>query len=145
MWFEGRSENKILAWRNYRSQLVNWPQDIENVAKAWSRAPLVSYNIDFHNINSWPPIWEIIGQGIYCSFSVSLGMLYTLYFSTYPDKNNLELRGFRLKQDHVDLNLLFCEQGKYVLNYNIGSVVNSSAVPTSAELIYSYKLQNILN
>ena len=74
---------------------------------------------------------------MYCDISLALGMFYTLYYSSYPHKNRLQLQGIRLQKNHKDINLVICEGGLYVLNYDIGKVVNILAIPQDGIVNYN--------
>lgn len=143
MWFNGTTESKILSWRDFRNSLHNWPDDLSKVANAWLKAPRVNHYLCSNNTADWPDAWELITNNTYCELAVSLGMFYTLYYSDYPQKDSLKLVGFRLKKSHADYNLLLCEQGKYVLNYSIGAIVNIQCIPTEAEIIYTITAQQL--
>ena len=143
LWFNGKPEYRILNWRETRNKLKDWPSDLDTIAQLWAKAPLYNQYLDSENVDLWPDPWQLISQGRYCNFAVSLGMLYTIFYTDYPYKDSMVLQGFRLKNDHNDINLLVCEQGKYVLNYNIGSVVNIQAVADTATPIYSISIHNI--
>ena len=122
--FSGRSEQKILNWREFRSSLITWPDDIERVAKAWTHAPLSSNYLVFDNPRKWPDAWSLINDGIFCDISVALGMFYTLYYSSYPHKDTMKIEHYHLPHKHQTLNLVSLEQGKYMLNYQLGRSVN---------------------
>lgn len=143
MWFNEKSESKILKWREFRNSLLNWPSDLSRVADAWKQAPLTNHYLCSNNLEIWPTAWELITNGKYCDLGIALGMFYTLYYSSYPNKNNLVLQGFRLKKSHTEYNLLLCEDGKYVLNYSVGDVVNIQSVPAEAELTYTITVNEL--
>lgn len=143
MWFNGKSEIKILNWREYRNNLCDWPNDIEAVAKVWATAPIINRYLCSNNIALWPDAWELISSSKYCDIGIALGMFYTLYYSSYPNKNTLELQGFRLKKSHAEYNLLLCEEGKYVLNYSVGQVVNIQSIPADAEHTYTITVNEL--
>jgi hypothetical protein len=143
MWFDGRSETKILNWREFRNNLSNWPDDIALVAEAWKQAPTTNRYLCTDNLDIWPDAWELITNNNYCDIGISLGMLYTLYYSSYPYKDTLKLQGFRLKKSHSEYNLLLCQQGKYTLNYNVGDVVNIQSIPSDAEHTYTITISEL--
>ena len=123
MWFNGRTENRILAWRDFRKTLHAWPGDLEAVATAWAQAPIRNY-LTQDEPEKWPDPWQMIADNVYCDITVALGMFYTLYHSTYPQKDSLRMVGYRLRSAHKEFNLVLCEGEKYVLNYELGRVVN---------------------
>ena len=122
--FSGRPEQKILAWREFRSSLDFWPEDIERVAKSWAQAPLTNNYLAYDNTSKWPDAWTLINDGVYCDISVALGMFYTLYYSSYPFKDTMKIEHYHLPNKHQTLNLVSLENGKYMLNYQLGRSVN---------------------
>ena len=65
MWFDGRTEQRILAWRDFRRKLNDWPADLGTVAINWSRAPTRNY-LTQDERNKWPDPWQMIADNIYC-------------------------------------------------------------------------------
>jgi hypothetical protein len=127
--FTGKPEQRILQWRDLRQSLGTWPQDYATVAQAWTKAPLSNHYLTWQDHGTWPGAWQLINDNIWCDASVALGMFYTIYYSDYPLKHTLELRHYQLREQQRDLNLLCCEDMKYVLNYSYGEVVNTTRMP----------------
>lgn len=122
--FFGKAEQKIISWRDFRSQLKQWPEDIDRVAKHWAAAPFNNNYLTYDNPKNWPDAWTLVGDGVYCNISIALGMFYTLYYSDYPHKDTMQLEYYHLRDRHQILNLVNLEQGKYMLNYDYGRSVN---------------------
>jgi hypothetical protein len=122
MWFDGKREQRILAWRQFRRSLHDWPADLTRVAAVWSKAPLGNYLTQ--DSADFPDPWQLIADRCFCDISVALGMFYTLAYSKYPNRHEMRLRLFNLRNQSKEFNLVECEGGKYVLNYQLGSVVN---------------------
>ena len=142
MWFNGRSEHRILAWREFRRSLDTWPNDLDRVAAVWAKAPLINHLHQDHP-EQWPDPWELISSNIYCDIGVALGMLYTLYYSSYPHRESLRIVGYKLRSSHKEVNLVICEREKYVLNYELGSVVNTPDFFQSESPTYNYTVQEM--
>ena len=141
--FSGKSEQKILAWREFRRELITWPDDIETVAKTWTQAPL-SYNyLAYDNPKNWPDAWTLMGDGIFCDISVALGMFYTLYYSSYDKKDSMRLEHYHLPNEHKTLNLVSLEDGKYMLNYQLGRSVNITTVEHLTLPVYALTAQDL--
>lgn len=144
MLFNGRPEQRILAWREFRKSLNNWPNDLNSVAEAWKLAPQIGHYLTFDKIEDWPDAWQLMSENMFCDVGLALGMFYTLYYSSYPHKNSLQMQGIRLQKNHQDINLVICEGGKYVLNYHYGSVVNILAVPTDGMINYTLSPKELI-
>jgi hypothetical protein len=123
MFFEYKQE-RILNWREFRLQLKNWPESIDTVAQIWSKAPITNNYLVYDDPKHWPDAWQLINDGIFCDISIALGMFYTLYYSSYEEKDKMTIEHYQLPQKHQTLNLVNLEHGKYMLNYHIGRAVN---------------------
>jgi hypothetical protein len=141
--FTGRSEENILAWRDFRNQLTTWPGDIETVAKAWALAPLSKSYLAFDDTLKWPDAWSLVSGGIYCDISVALGMFYTLYYSSYEHKSTMQIRHYHIRSQHQTLNLVSLEDGKYMLNYHQGRSVNILELEPLPAPVYTVTAQEL--
>lgn len=144
MWFNGRTEDRILEWRKFRKTLINWPSDLDMVAKTWAKAPIRNYLTQDHP-EQWPKPWDLISDNSYCDIAVALGMFYTLYHSSYPHKETLRLVGYKLRSEHKEFNLVLCEEEKYVLNYELGGVVNIPDVSQLGTVTYNYTAADLID
>ena len=126
--FYSRGEQKILEWREFRSELKIWPDSIDTVAKKWALAPISKGYLTYENTSAWPDAWTLINEGIYCDISIALGMFYTLYYSSYNSKDTMQIEHYHIPSRHQTLNLVSLEQGKYMLNYHKGQSVNIHAI-----------------
>lgn len=122
--FSGRSEAKLLSWREFRSNLNSWPDDIDTVTKMWAQAPIAHNYLTYENTNKWPDAWTLVSDSVFCDISIALGMFYTLYYSSYDKKDTMRIEHYRLLDKHQTLNLVSLEDGKYMLNYHVGRPVN---------------------
>jgi hypothetical protein len=142
MWFNEPPDRRIVSWRNWRNSLAELNADtaVEQVCKDWSRVPTVLHYLSPDQTDNWPNPWELIHNNIYCDLAVSLGMCYTFCLLGFID---VELRIYRT--DTGWSNLSFVNQGKYVLNYHYGQVVNSQCVSKDQmKLAYSYSKFDLL-
>ena len=122
--FSGRGENKLLSWREFRNGLEAWPEDIDSVVKKWAQAPISSNYLTYESSKKWPDAWTLISDSVYCDISIALGMFYTLYYSSYDEKDTMQIEHYQLSEEHRTLNLVSLEGGKYMLNYHVGRPVN---------------------
>ena len=122
--FSGRSEAKLLSWREFRTNLNSWPDDINLVATTWAKAPISHNYLTYENTQKWPDAWTLINDSVFCDISIALGMFYTLYYSSYDKKETMQIEHYQLLEQHQTLNLLSLEGGKYMLNYHVGRPVN---------------------
>jgi hypothetical protein len=139
MWFEQPPDDRIIAWREWRNGLENLSveQALEEVASTWARVPTVLHYLAPDQINEWPNPWQLITDNIYCDLAICLGMYYTLALIEQPKIQDLQLKIYQGPEGWINLSSI--DQGKYVLNYNHGTVVNMSCVEKdNAKLIFSY-------
>ena len=144
MLFNGRSEQRILAWREFRNSLQSWPDDLYRVADAWKTAPQIGNYLTFDRTDNWPDAWQLMNDNMFCDVGLALGMFYTLYYSSYPHKDSMQLKGIRLQKSHKDINLVICEGGLYVLNYDIGKVVNILTIPPDGTVNYTLTAKQLI-
>ena len=141
--FSGRSENKLLAWREFRTNLNSWPDDIDHVAKTWAKAPISTGYLTYEDTNKWPDAWALINDSIFCDISIALGMFYTLYYSSYENKESMQIQHYHILEKHQTLNLLSLEDGKYMLNYHVGRSVNIEQLNLPTAPRYVVTAQNL--
>ena len=144
MWFDGRTEQRIVAWRQFRKDLQQWPDGLDRVAAVWAKAPIRNY-LTQDESEKWPEPWQMIADNCYCDIAVALGMFYTLYYSSYPQKEQMQLIGYKLRSEHKEFNLVLCEGEKYVLNYELGRVVNIPDVSQLGTVTYNYTAQDLID
>lgn len=141
MWFEEAEDHRIVSWRNWRTHLNSLPRDqiLLEVAKTWSHVPTVMHLLAPDQVDSWPNPWQLITDNYYCDIAINLGMFYSLALVESTKFDDLCIKIYRTSDGW--LNLSSVDQGKYVLNYSHGEIVNMSQVEeTSKEkrLLYQY-------
>lgn len=125
MWFAQSPDNRILSWREWRNSLTQLPLDniIEETAQSWAKVPTVLHYLAPDQIEEWPNPWQLITDNVYCDLSIVLGMHYSLALLEHPEITDLKLQVYQTPEGWLNLSLV--NQGKYVLNYHHGKVVNS--------------------
>ncbi len=139
MWFNQPADSRILAWRDWRNQLENLSVDqaVWQTATTWAKVPVVAHYLVPDQPTDWPNPWQLITDDIYCDLAIGLGMFYSLALLNSLQSVDLTLDIYRGPNGWVNLSSV--AQGKYVLNYNHGSVVNSSCInKEQLSLIFSY-------
>ena len=140
-WFNGKPEQRILNWRRYRHHISD--NHLEHVATDWANCPVISNLLQPDDPTDWPDAWTLIGNGSYDDVGRALGMFYTLYYSDYRHRDDMVLKCYMDRKNHQYLNLLFCEQEKYMLNYSLGEVVNTTAIEPTAILLNTLTAKDI--
>lgn len=119
-WF-GDKQSRLLAWREWRQQLVQLPQEqlISMVATWWKFVPMVNKTFDPWRTETWPNPWELIGAGEFCANAQGLGIFYTLSLLGV----DCELV-FAQLMDQKETRLMVLTADKKLLNYVDGEVVD---------------------
>lgn len=128
MWFEQPPGERIRAWRDWRLSLDKLPTDelIQRVAADWAQIPLSIHYLHPEIPEDWPNPWQLVYDNMYCELAVALGICYTFSMINRPEFSDVALEVYDTGNEWLNLSLI--GQGKYVLNYDIGSVVNIEQV-----------------
>jgi len=132
-WITSRTHENILEWRDFRRSVIQ--DHLSVVAVAWQNCRIVEPYLEYDDPRHWPDPWTLISSGLYDDTARALGIFYTLYFTSYPEKSSMVLEVYRDRKKHEYLNLVRCEDGLYTLNYQDGVVVNNLTISPTAELI----------
>lgn len=134
MWNQLPSE-RLRFWHDFRKTISI--KDLEQAAKdtthLWSYAPYVAHYLTTDHIEEWPGPWELVYENYYCDLAKALGIVYTLYLSSH--KPDLEIRVYKDTTTMEQYNLVFVDNGKYVLNYVHDEVVNKTQVSNDLRLV----------
>lgn len=76
--FNSHHSDRIKEWKEYREQLENSNDPLQDVAEYWALAPFVNSYLNPHNTKEWPDPWKLILDGKYDNLAIVLGMLYTI-------------------------------------------------------------------
>ena len=139
--FQLKPEDRLRSWREFRKTLDSLPIEdaIKEVVDFWQKCPFEPYYLDPATPQDWPNPWDLIIENYYCDLAKCLGMLYTLYFTEHGETLDIELRVYVDPETRYEYNLVLFEQGKYVLNFQDGDIVNIEAINKNLALkrIYS--------
>ena len=141
--------DRLAAWKRFRHELdsLEFELALKQVIKFWDRAPFNPYYLDY-DPNTWPDPWTMIADNCYCDLAKALGMLYTLYLSDHKDALEMEIRIYINPDTKQTYNLVWINQGKYVLNLEYDEVVNKQYIDQRLKLketisIKQLKLQTL--
>jgi hypothetical protein len=135
-----RANDRLAEWKNFRHQLsdLSLDQAIQELNNMWSTAPYVTYYLDPSEPNSWPDPWTLLAENYYCNVAKSLGILYTIYFTSHRAAD-LELRMYYDYKDKERYTVAWIDQGKYILNYWPYEIVNTTLIEEKQlHLLYQY-------
>ena len=133
MWNLHPSE-RLRYWQSFRSELDQKPKSeaIKDTLHLWSYAPYVAHYLTTDDITIWPNPWELLYENYYCNLAKALGIVYTLYLTKH--RSGMEIRIYLDPASMEQYNLVFIDQGKYVLNYIYDEVVNSTQIDRGLQL-----------
>ena len=133
MWNQLPSE-RLRFWHDFRKKISeqNFEQALKETTHLWSYAPYVAHYLTTDHIENWPGPWELVYENYYCDLAKALGIVYTLYLSSH--KPNIEIKIYIDPSTKDQYNLVFVEQGKYVLNYIHDEVVNKTQIDKALKL-----------
>ena len=118
--------DRLRLWQDFRKKLsaMSVADAITQTEHLWSYAPYQKHYLTTDNIREWPDPWELIYENYYCTLAIALGIVYTLYLTDH--KVDAEIRIYSDPKTNELYNLVFIEQGKYILNMIHDSVVNTT-------------------
>ena len=149
MWTLLPSE-RLRSWHEFRKEIndLDLLSAIQKTNHLWCYAPYVNNYLTTDQIANWPDPWELLYENYYCDLAKALGMLYTLYLSNHKDLLDMEIRIYTDPDTKTNYNLVWIDQGKYVLNLIHDEVVNKRQIDQKLKLketisIKQLKLQTI--
>lgn len=89
----------------------------------WFDLPWKPYYLHWDDQDSWPDPWQLLQDNIYCDLARALGICYTIAMISHNDIQNFDLVQCN------GVNLVRVNDGKYILNYESGSCVNTILEP----------------
>lgn len=111
---------RLRAWHDLRTDSKS--KDLESALLCindwWWQVPTVNHYLHWHDMANWPGPWDLLADDVYCDLARGLGMLYTVKML-----NHDSLHQFSIAQTH-DANLVLINDGKYILNWCPGQLLN---------------------
>ena len=116
-------EDRLVQWNHLREN--NQSNELETALLAindwWQLLPLDSHYLHWDDVDRWPDPWDLLADNIFCSVTKSLGIVYTLHMI-----NRSEINDLQFVQTKEGDNLVRVNQGKYILNWAPGEMLNTS-------------------
>lgn len=137
------SGERLSRWRDFRKSLNSLPLDesLNRVVEFWNGCPFTPYYLDPDTPENWPDPWTLVEENYYCDLAKSLGILYTIVLTDH--KPEVEIRVYYDKEARLHYNLVWIEDGKYVLNMTDGEVVNKTQIAKHFELRRRYGAEEL--
>lgn len=120
--FKLHADERLTRWRDFRKSLssTDLGSAVASVAKFWAPCPFNPYYLDPDQPNSWPDPWTLLTENWYCDLAKALGMLYTIKYTSHSP--SVELRIYRDTVSRYDYNVVWVNDGEYVLNLYDGEL-----------------------
>ena len=115
-------EDRLVQWNQLRvdNQTNNFETALLAINDWWQLLPLDLHYLHWDDVERWPDPWDLLADGIFSSTAKSLGIIYTLKLINRPEINNLQFA-----QTTEGDNLVLVNQGKYILNWAPGELLNT--------------------
>jgi hypothetical protein len=116
-------QRRLDAWAELRHQAQRQPleQALTQINAWWFGCPWRPYHLHWDDQSSWPDPWELLSDNIYCDVARGLGILYTISLLDRQDLTDTRL--VLTDQGH---NLVLACQPKYILNWELDTIVNTN-------------------
>jgi hypothetical protein len=140
-----RVSDRLNQWKDLRHKIGDLPlaSAVAEVNAMWSTAPFVTFYLPHDNTETWPDPWELLAENYYCDVAKALGIMYTIYFSSHKT-TNLELHIYYDYQTKTRSNVVWIDNGKYILNYWPHEIVNTELIEEKQlQLLYSYTTKDL--
>ncbi len=131
--------DRMDRWKAFRAEISGqtFEQALNSIAVFWNTVPFTPYYLDHDSPDSWPDPWTLIAENYYCDIAKCLGMLYTLHLSGHK-QHSVSLRMYKTAQLGEWYNLVWIDDGKYVLNLEPEQHVNKKSIPKELENFIEY-------
>lgn len=141
-----RVNDRLNKWKEFRQTLSGLPleQAVAEVNNMWSTAPYVNYYLSPDDIKTWPDPWELLAENFYCELAKALGIVYTIYFTSHKNIP-MEIRVYYDYEAKDRYNVVWLDNGKYILNYWPYEIVNTKQITKNKEIkmLHRYPIEDL--
>ena len=138
-------QDRLSSWFMFRRRLDRLPleQAITEVNSFWWRAPISNQYYCFDRPEDWPDPWQLLVDNTYDNIARGLGMLYTISLTKH--KPDVDFLCIRSKEQSCEEALVWVNQGKYVLNWDVEVGVNTTLQLATYTTINRINAQDLIN
>ena len=134
-------QDRLQQWVDLRHEVARL--DLEScllsVNDWWQQTPWRPYYLHWDDYQTWPGPWDLLADDTYCGLARALGIVYTLLLIDHEKVDEISL----IETD--DSNLVQVNEGKYILNWAPGEMLNiHSANLVIKKIINSSKIRHLL-
>jgi hypothetical protein len=142
--FNLKPDERIIHWKHFRDSISKLDAEtaLQQVQQFWSSCPYVPYYLDPTATKNWPNPWQLITENYYCDIAKALGIMYTIAFTEHKTLKP-EIKIYVDKKTGYSYNLVWLDQGKYILNLIDTDIVNKTQLDVDFELRYTYTSKDL--
>lgn len=139
------ANDRLDHWKDFRSKIskLDLEQALQECNHFWQTAPFTPFYLDHKDFSNWPDPWQLIYENYYCDLAKALGIVYTLYLSAHAPALDLSIHICQESLTRAQYNLVWVNQGKYVLNYINDAVVNRTQVPSNVKTLFKLSSKDL--
>jgi len=82
------SQDRLQSWRELRQQQNI---SIEYLIQQFSQIPVQSRYIDFYTPDSWPSVFDVVSEGMFCQSGITLVLASTMYYAGFITSQTIVL------------------------------------------------------
>jgi hypothetical protein len=129
--FNKKFEDQLRDWNAFRRSLEISPTPIEDTIDFYSKAPMVSHQVDPYDSSSWLTPWELLKDNKYCEFSKILAICYTLQLTDKFMDDDFEIHIIADREKSETNYLLFIRD--LVISSNGMIIMNKCDLPNDVQ------------
>lgn len=124
MTWPSQYQDRLLEWSRLRADCRTLVPESALLAinDWWQRAPMVNHHLHWDDWRDWPDPWTLLADDIWCDVAKALGICYTLMLVDRQDLGTVTMAS------DGESNLVLIDQGKYILNWAPGEIVNIHSI-----------------
>ncbi len=140
--FDKKYEDRLRAWNQFRLSLETSKSPLEDTVDFYSKAPMVSIQVDPWDSSTWLSPWELLYENQYCEFSKILAICYSLQLTNRFMAEEFEIHIYTNNKEAKTYYLLFFQQK--VIGYDCTRMVDKDELPPDLQSQITYKMPKLL-
>lgn len=111
-------EERLQQWNKLREDVTSLPltTQLQTINDWWFCAPMINRNLSWDSHRDWPGPWDLLAEDRWCDLARAVGIVYTI--------NMIDVDTDVMLTQCQEGNLVLVEQGKYILNWAPGELLN---------------------
>ena len=132
-----KPDDRLDRWKSFRKQISSVPLDraLAECQDFWQSAPFTPYYLDYIDCANWPDPWQLVYENYYCDLAKALGIVYTLHLCDHGPTLDLAICVCQDVENRGQYNLVWINDGKYVLNFNSNEILNRTHIPNTLKTL----------